>query len=278
MRLGPFRQRGVTSLDTYGQGMLEAVSIAVDHVLSDPTVELTAALRTKLGYFDTDVLRLANVNKRYLQFLLAQRWPTDAPSPEKIWIFAMAMAIRGWLRQVQIHGAYYKHMQTMQGSAYVSTSASRGDGDRALADAMNSHSTTVRAQNARLVGLDLLTFRVVMSLGKIGGGRFTAAQVNQQIKNLAYTIECANAPGASRQTRSVLANQIIDKLVENGIAENVEAVLSKGRPVRQARWLPWSIIAATENSMSMLRHLGLNRDAFADIPADGEAQAEAVPA
>ena len=105
---------------------MESVSTAVENFLGDTTSPVPEALRTKLGCADTDLLRLAHVNLRFLERLLCLRWPDGPPRPPTLQLYAFALAIRGWLRQVHIHSAYYKYIVRMLLTAAAS---SRGGGD-----------------------------------------------------------------------------------------------------------------------------------------------------
>ena len=56
------------------------------------------------------------------------------PRPESLGVYAFALAIRGWLRQVHIHSAYYKYIARMLQNA-AHTSRGTGDGsERELAN------------------------------------------------------------------------------------------------------------------------------------------------
>ena len=90
-----------------------SVATAVENFLADPPSPVPEALRTKLGFSDTDLLRLAHVNLRFLERLLCLRWPDGPPGPPTLQLYAFALAIRGWLRQVHIHCSYYKYIARM---------------------------------------------------------------------------------------------------------------------------------------------------------------------
>ena len=72
-----------------------------------------------LNFADTDPLRLWHIDLRVLEILLSTRWPEDAfkqRRPKTMGSLAFALAIRGWLRQLHIHSATYKHGANRGGS------------------------------------------------------------------------------------------------------------------------------------------------------------------
>ena len=125
MQAGPMSSPEVAALDGIARSMNDSVAAAVENFLADPPSPVQEALRTKLGFVDTDLLRLAHVNLRFLERLLDLRWPDGRHRPATLQLYAFALAIRGWLRQVHIHSAYYKYIVRMMQSA---AATSRGGG------------------------------------------------------------------------------------------------------------------------------------------------------
>ena len=150
------RKAEEVSLDGYAMRLYENVATAIENFLGDPSAPVSEALRTKLGFVDTDLMRLAHVNLRYLEWLLYLRWPEERRRSTYIGVLAMNFAIRGWLRQAHIHNGFYKYFLEMQHSAAAS---SRGDGERELAAAMAA--APVLPPTARLEGIDRLHVVVV---------------------------------------------------------------------------------------------------------------------
>ena len=75
MQAGPLETSEVAALDDYARAMCDLVSTAIENFLGDPPGPLSEAFRTKIGFFDTDLQRLAHVNLRHLELILSERWP-----------------------------------------------------------------------------------------------------------------------------------------------------------------------------------------------------------
>ena len=126
---------------------------------------LQEPLRAKLGFFDTDLLRLWNVQMRFMQAIIAQLWPGAPVAEDGLGACALVLAIRGWLRQVHTHSPYYKYMARRVAQCV----SIRGGGDRELAGAMAS--VPVRARGEQLEGMDRLLHHVVR---KCKGAKFSS--------------------------------------------------------------------------------------------------------
>ena len=108
-------------LDGYAARMMENVMAAIDSFTSDPNWASLDTLRTKLGFADTDLLRLAHVQTRLLQRLVWLRWPEAGTlNPPSSGVCALALAIRGWLRQVDVHAACYHYISRLKQTAAAS--------------------------------------------------------------------------------------------------------------------------------------------------------------
>ena len=119
MEAGPMRKKEIAYLDGHAKRMYDNVHEAITNYIAEPPQPLTDAFRTKLNFADTDLLRLWHTNLRFLEILLSARWPEDAfkqRRPKNMGSLAFALAIRGWLRQLHIHSASYKHGANRGGS------------------------------------------------------------------------------------------------------------------------------------------------------------------
>ena len=113
-------------LDGFARRMMENVIEAIGIFLDEPQCPAPQDMQTKLAFAYTDFLRLAHVHKRLLQRLLWLRWPVDTPNPRSLGVCAFALAIRGWLRQVDVHAAYYRYMSRLKRTAAASASGGSG--------------------------------------------------------------------------------------------------------------------------------------------------------
>ena len=113
------RNNEIACLDDHAKRMYDKVHAAITNYIAEPPEPLTDAFRTKLNFADTDLLQLWHINLRFLEILLSTRWPEDAfkqRRPKTMGSLAFALAIRGWLRQLHIHSATYKHGANRGGS------------------------------------------------------------------------------------------------------------------------------------------------------------------
>ena len=250
MQEGPMNTPETAILDGYARVVMNGVSAAIDNFLGEPPTPLPEALKIKLGYADTDLIRLAHVNQRFLERLLCLRWPNETPRPESLGLLSFALAIRGWLRQVHIHCAYYKYISQMLLST-ASSSRGAGDGtDRDLAAAMAS--APVQAPSSRLMGIERVLSHVVQ---KCKGDDLTSHGVNLAIRNLKYTIE------SPRNCREIV-DDVLNRLIDGGLAEAAAQVRSRGRRVRVCRWKSWTDIRRDPASDAFRLSLGLGEDDF----------------
>ena len=111
MQSGPMNRPRVAALDGFARTMNAKVAAAVEEFARAHTADVPEALITKLGFSETELLRLANVNLRLLEWLLSLRWPDGFARPRTLGVYSFTLAIRSWLRQVHIHSAYYKWLQ-----------------------------------------------------------------------------------------------------------------------------------------------------------------------
>ena len=63
-------------------------------------------LKAKLAFIDTDILRWCSVADGMIQY--ARSHKIREPRPRAMGVFPLMYAIHAWLRQVQLHAAYYK--------------------------------------------------------------------------------------------------------------------------------------------------------------------------
>ena len=101
------------TLDANARALRKDVQTAVETFLGSTTAPLPGPLARKLNFADTDLVRLAHVNQRFLELLISIRWPQERPSPKWIGVSAYALAIRGWLRQVHIHSSFYRYIENI---------------------------------------------------------------------------------------------------------------------------------------------------------------------
>ena len=114
-------------LASWPRRMLSAVDRAVQRFLLDPPCIVGEELRAKPGVASRDLLRLAHVNQRYLDMLLSIRCPNAVEQPATLGVCAFALAIRGWLRQIQIHSACYTYIQRRRNVIHDVIGPSAGD-------------------------------------------------------------------------------------------------------------------------------------------------------
>ena len=196
------------------------------------------------------------MNQRFLERLLALKWPTGTPRPQTLHLYSFVLAIRGWLRQIHIHSSFYKWMARQQQTAAASSRGAGEGTERELATLMAA--AEVRTPGTRLEGLDRVLYHVVQ---KCKGDCFTSRAVNLAIKNLKYTTN-------SDKTPSQVAALVVNRLIEGGLAEDVEdcggrGSGKKGRKLRKCRWKPWAAIQGNPASDAFRSRLGLGADDFA---------------
>ena len=68
--------------------------------------QMNRCLKAKLAFVDTDILRWCSVAHGMIQH--ARSHKIQEPSTRVMGLFPLMYAIHAWLRQVQLHAAYYK--------------------------------------------------------------------------------------------------------------------------------------------------------------------------
>ena len=68
--------------------------------------EMNRFLKAKLAFIDTDILRWCSVAHGMIQH--ARSHGTEEPRTREMGVFPLMYAIHAWLRQIQLHAAYYK--------------------------------------------------------------------------------------------------------------------------------------------------------------------------
>ena len=114
--------------------------------------------------------------------------------------------------------------------------------------------TDRRAPSDQLEGLDRVLQIVVR---KCKGDAFTSKGVHDKIRNLRYTLDSA-------KTGAELAGDVLNRLIDGGLAEVVEeGPGQKGRRVRHCRLKTWPAIQDNPASDAFRARLGLGEDDFA---------------
>ena len=111
---------------------------------------------------------------------------------------------------------------------------------------------------SRLEGLDRVLNHVVL---KCKGACFTSRSVNLAVRNLRYTTN-------SGKSAKEITDKVITRLVEGGLAEDVEVTRGrgsgmKGPKVRTCHWKAWPAITGDPASDAFRCRLALEPDDFA---------------
>ena len=263
MQEGPMRRSEIASLDGYAKKMYDNVHFATQNFIAEPPAPVPDPLKTKLNFSDTDLLRLWHINLRFLQILLSRRWPKDAlelQPPKFIGVLAFALAIRGWLRQIHIHSAYYKSVSHLQQT--IASNPSRGPaGDENQLAAAMAGGAAVLGDSSKLEGIERLMHQVVR---KCKGNRLNSSTVHNSIRNMRYTLN------SGRRVHRI-AMEVLDRLVQGGFATEVglkrsaDGKPSKGRRVRIYKWKTWPEISQDPTSNAIRLRLGLTEDDFSTL-------------
>ena len=101
-------------LEGHALSLFRTVCKAVTDFLDTPEgMSLSRWTHVKLGFKDTDILRHASVAQRCCQFLGTQVSDSACPGLPSLGrcdinVFELMYGLHGWLRQLQIHAAYYR--------------------------------------------------------------------------------------------------------------------------------------------------------------------------
>ena len=129
-----------------------------------------------------------------------------------------------------------------------------GTGVTTVIIAYAKHAPVPRA-GARLEALD----RVLHVVAKRCKGEcLTSKHVNKAVRNLRYIHQ-------SGKSAAQVVDDVLSRLVEGGLAEDVEEggrKVRKGRPVRRCRWKAWAAINGNPASNAFRLSLGLGEDDF----------------
>ena len=254
------RRSEIASLDGYAKKMYDNVHFATQNFIAEPPAPVPDPLKTKLNFADTDLLRLWHINLRFLQILLSLRWPEEALNqrpPQFIGVLSFALAIRGWLRQVHLHSAYYKSVTHMQQSIAGNPSRGPAGEDHQLAAAM-AGGAAVQGDGSKLEGIERLMQKVVR---KCKGDHLNSSTVHNSIRNMRYTLN------SGRKVHRI-ALEVLDRLVQGGLALDVgmkrdsEGRPTRGRRVRICTWKNWTEISRDPTSNALRLRLGLTEDDF----------------
>jgi hypothetical protein len=243
---------GVNMFDGYARSMFAAVRRGINEFLDSPPVPIRPALQAKLDFVDTDLLRLSNMNMRYMQALELIRWPESKPETRvAINVYEFAMAFHGWMRQIHIHSAFYNYV------AQVASSVPRragSDNGAEMADAMAAGGP-VRSPVLDLTGTEK-HMHVVMKAVRAKAS-FSSHDVNLAVKNLKDVRNGSDSTHACVQ-------KVLDALTGGGLVRETtdEAKKRPGRKVRQFKRCSWQEVAANAASNALRARLHLARDDF----------------
>jgi len=252
MMRGPILTPEVICFDEFTQTFFHAVTLAIENFIQETQGPINSPFRVKLGFYDTDLIRLWNVNHRYLKMLLYRRWPGGLPGgeePRGLGAHAFGLALRGWLRQLQLHHGFYKY--AVHCFSTVGSSNRSYDGfERELGAVMANGG--VERPGSHLDGMDRLMHTVALKCKSL-----SSTTVNGVIRNLQYTKSLAKAVAD-------VVDEILDTLVAGGVAVNDPAPVlrARGRPVRHCAWKSWAEIKASPGADAFRARLGLGEDDF----------------
>ena len=115
MEVGPMVNCETPTLGNTARHINKNLQEAIQHFIDLHGTTMSDALKAKLGFADTDLLRLWHVNLRYVEYLLSLRFPgkeyQQEPRLPILDVVPFILAIRGWLRQNNQHSAYYKYVK-----------------------------------------------------------------------------------------------------------------------------------------------------------------------
>ena len=188
---------------------------AIAHFIDTHGATISDALKAKLGYADTDLLRLWHVNLRYIEYLLSRRYPGKEYQKEPrlpiLDVVPFILAIRGWLRQIHLHSAYYKYMNALEEAAKKNNPGGRENlTERHLTKHMAE--AQVQSPGANLDWEDKVLRTVIQ---KCWGQELSSKTVHQKVRNLAVISRMG-------LTARGVAQKALERIVSAGLAEVVQ--------------------------------------------------------
>lgn len=102
--------QGVVYPDQCARTMYKACKQAVTEFVLSKACAVHENTKAKLGFFDSDLLRYANVRRRWALFLQRNSGANvPGQSRDGFNVYELCSAMHVWIRQVKIHHAYYRY-------------------------------------------------------------------------------------------------------------------------------------------------------------------------
>ena len=241
--------------------------------------DMNRFLKAKLAFIDTDILRWCSVAHGMIQH--ARSHGIEEPRSQVMGLFPLMYAIHAWLRQVQLHAAYYKW--------FIDLKKKSGSlaGERKLTDLMEEEGSI--AGSARLLSLSLPDYIAhEILVWAQPGSCVSSAQVRTSLKNKARLRKSTNLAVLIQDALTALVDAGVVKPVaddnvrvivapeEEAGEEEVEVVTgAKARPKEKARGktkrgrksvrfekCSWIEVSAREEALALVTRLLLTADDF----------------
>ena len=184
MLSGPTRHEVLLYPDAYARNVWKHVRRAISEWLEAQAAEdepVNRFLVVKLNFAFSDIMRFTNVCMRmcqYLEALSAAGWGQQTWARTEFNVFELVAGIRAWLRQVELHAAYYAFIRKAEAKVGAELSGSKGAA--LLADALLGSDPPQRAEK-RLKGKDLVKHQVLSQ----PGAELTSTQLRKALANKA---------------------------------------------------------------------------------------------
>ena len=220
----------------------------------------------KLKFWDTDVLKFANVNTRMSAFLKmipealhCEAGPSsDAASPQ-ITVYDLVHAMHSWKRQILLHKTFYESVAPTPAAPIVAMSAGALAGE---ALSVEDLCAKMFLTDRRFVGVvDTGRVRLWVRNGLLGRGvRDVAPVVAAAARRAAEAglVEFVTSPEASQEAPS-RGSKRSQRDIDGADACEGRA---KGRPVMKIKKRSWADIQGNQSAKDRAAALGLNADFF----------------